>query len=505
MMNFTNTIQQLIESGSISSSLRKASGHSINTMVLQEGLHNLGFSKALGGNKKGASGIYDAKTAEAVKQFAERNGIISTGEKVSVALGKLMIKRYEFLDELRHLYDAAQDPKLLKAISQGSSAKVSIMVLQTILHELGYDEELNWNTYGADGDYGPSTVRAVKAFAEDSGIDSNGKRINKALVKKTLATFAGYYGSTWYKESIMVETENLSINESNKRVLVSDGTSSKEFVKYKRGMYTSGTQKTRSFINANRSALKKLGLTESAMNVMVAVSENEGNLDAINTWDNAILTFGMFQWTVGQGESQGELPSLIKKIKDADPNAFHQYFGQHGLDVSPKTSATNGYFTLNGGMLKKQGSKEVLRTPKWAFYFWKAGQDKIVQSIEVQHALSRINRFYRSPGFQVAGHNIADVISSEYGVGLLLDNHVNRPGYLKNCVQKAVEKVGLAGKNPSKWNTKDESKIIQAYLKIRETYGKWPMTDAAKRARVTRKYVDKGIISAKRGSFKLGQ
>ena len=44
--------------------------------------------------------------------------------------------------------------------------------------------------------------------------------------------------------------------------------------------------------------------------------------------------------------------------------------------------------------------------------------------------------------------------------------------------------------------------LIDAYLGIRVTYGQSPMTDAEKRARVTKKYLANGIISDRRGSFK---
>ena len=77
-----------------------------------------------------------------------------------------------------------------------------------------------------------------------------------------------------------------------------------------------------------------------AMNVMVAVSKNEGNLDAINTWDNAFMTFGMFQWTIGASSDKGELAALVKKIKDVNLEKFTELFGNHGLDV---TSDTNHY------------------------------------------------------------------------------------------------------------------------------------------------------------------
>jgi hypothetical protein len=83
---------------------------------------------------------------------------------------------------------------------------------------------------------------------------------------------------------------------------------------------------------------------------------------------------------------------------------------------------------------------------------------------------------------------------------LLLDNHVNRPAYVKPCIEKAMNQTNL--KKPQNWGTVDERKLINTYLKIRETYGRYPMTDADKRADVTKKYLDKGIISDKRDSFK---
>jgi hypothetical protein len=83
---------------------------------------------------------------------------------------------------------------------------------------------------------------------------------------------------------------------------------------------------------------------------------------------------------------------------------------------------------------------------------------------------------------------------------LLLDNHVNRPAYVKPCIEKAMNQENLS--RPKNWSTAEERKLINAYLKIRETYGRSPMTDANRRADVTKKYLDNGIISDKRGSFK---
>jgi hypothetical protein len=189
----------------------------------------------------------------------------------------------------------------------------------------------------------------------------------------------------------------------------------------------------------------------------------------------------------------------LKKIKTANSDLFFDYYGQYGLDVINVNDVT-GFFTLNGKKLSTSVDKEQLHSYDWVFYLWKSGQDPLVKSIEIQHALSRLNRFYKDDNVKVNGHFISDLVSSEYGVGLLLDNHVNRPAYVKPCIEKAMNQTNL--QSPQNWGTAEEQKLINAYLKIRENYGKYPMTDANKRADVTKKYLDNGIISDKRGSFK---
>jgi hypothetical protein len=379
-----------------------------------------------------------------------------------------------------------------------------VAALQTLLNEMGFGAELNWPKYGADGNYGGGTTKALKAFARQEAIRSDGRTLTTELARRIIDRLRNFYGPNWAEDRAPAEktTTEVSVREAvesgKSRIYVSLAGNEVRFTKFKRGVYVFGQRKPLDFIHANRLSLSDRGLTDSAINVMAAVSENEGNLDAVNTWDNSFMTFGMFQWTAGAASDPGELPALLRKIKMADEAVFEKYYGQHGLDIVG-TDEISGFFTLKGQQLAAPSQKELLRAYEWAFYFWFSGQDPVVQTIEIQHALSRINTFYRSNSYRVRGHFVADLITSEYGVGLVLDNHVNRPGYIKPCLEKAMDQTGLA--NPQNWDTTDEGKLIDAYLKIRETHGRYPMTDAAKRAAVTKKYLDNGIISEKRGSF----
>lgn len=500
-MTDRETIQKLIADQTLESVLRRGSRSKDAIRALQNLLHELGFGAVLNWDKYGADGFYGDSSVAAVKAFAERNDLSGNGEMVTKAIAVTLLARFEILDDLRHLYNAVQENKVEQLFYKGSPHSTAVVVLQTLLHELGFDVELNWERYGADGDYGGSTARAVEAFAERNGMRSDGTQLTKELARKIIDRFKNYYGDDWARDGQI--SVKLSIRETieggRTRVYISDGTVEKKFTRYKNGLYTVGDQKVIDFVNTERASLSSLGLTDSAINIMVAVSENEGNLDAVNTWDNSFMTFGMFQWTIGTGDNPGELPALLKKIKEGHPEVFQKYFGRHGLDVID-TDGIRGYLTLNGKKLAGSSDKESLRTYDWAFYFRLSGQDPVVKTVQIQHALSRIDTFYKSDQYKVNGHYIADLVTSEYGVGLVLDNHVNRPGYIKGCLQEAMNRVRLPA-DPKEWGTAEECRLIDAYLSIRETYGSTPMTDARKRAEVTKKYLTDGAISDERGSF----
>lgn len=298
----------------------------------------------------------------------------------------------------------------------------------------------------------------------------------------------------------------LRITEGDTSVTVSDGVDTMEFGRHKLGLFTYGSLSIEAFIADNRAALKAMGMTDSGLNIMIGVSVNEGNLDAINTWDGAFMTFGCFQWTLGVGDGPGELPALFKKIRRADPDVFERYYGVHGIDVWSKTHDTHGHLTLHGQLVDTAFEKAQFRKPEWCFRFWKAGQDEVVQAVSVDHAYSRLGTFARSPDYQVNGHDIVDIVASEYGMALVLDNHVNRPAFIAGCLSDAVSAAGLAHKHPKDWSTADERRMIDRYLAIRQTYRSaetGPMTDAYNRGERTRGYLAKGILSEERGSFEF--
>jgi len=398
-----------------------------------------------------------------------------------------------------------------------------VQELQQLLNELGYGEVLQFNTLGADGYYGQTVVNAVGTYCHHNGIPSDGMSVSPHMMQHMLQranagqgnTGAGLSGSSSFNRpqtppastgGFASAAGRLNLQDMGDRINVSDGSNQASFIKRNAGVVNYGSITLSQAIRANQSLIGSLGITTSALNVMESVSENEGKLDAVNTYDRAFLSFGVFQWTMGTDGGSGELPALLKKLKRSFPTQFQQYFGAYGLDVSSDTSDTSGYLVLNGNRIDSASEKEQFRSADWAYRFWLAGQSSQMQAVEIQHALGRLNKFYWNSSLAINGFTLSKIITSEYGVALLLDNHVNRPNWVQACVQQAMTKTGLY--DPSSWTTAEETQVLDAYLRIRATYttgSASPMTKANERAAVTKKYLYSNVISGERGSFRYSQ
>lgn len=483
----------LLQRENLSELLKKNSSAKKEITLLQTALYQLGYSEALKWDTFGADGDFGSATAAALSQFSQRIDLSFDGETVSKPLAKAIAHMLSYIQPLRLLHQILTSGKPESSLFRGSQATEAITALQIVLNEIGYGEQLDWERWGADGDYGGGTSKAVAAFASDQELSSDGSTVPTEILTAIIDKASTGLGPAWTQVAAPTA-------DTRRRVMLPAG-----FRSHKKGVYHVGNRRPEDFINSNPPQLANLKMSESLVRVMVAVSVNEGNLDAVNTWDNSFMTFGMFQWTLGARSDKGELPALLKKIKAQDETVFHQFFGQYGLGVSQEdTNTTYGYLTLDEQVIKASSQKEQLRTNQWAIRFFEAGQDPIVQAIQVEHAAARLLNFYWKETLKSTGDTLADVVTSEFGVALLLDNHVNRPGYVRRCVDKAMK--SMPNQDISTWDTPEEAALIKAYLRIRKTYPddgnpNRPMTDAAKRGERNIRLVNQNKLKTDRGSF----
>lgn len=267
---------------------------------------------------------------------------------------------------------------------------------------------------------------------------------------------------------------------------------------HKLGLFNYGATSLKRFFAEDPDAFP--ALPPSVLRVMQAVSDNEGKVEAINTWDNAILSCSLYQWTTAAGTAAGELPYALAFLKRDAPAAFQTYFGVLGIDVEVASGASTGFFRRDGQRLDTEAQKSPLRQHLWAYRFWRAAHDRDVRRAYVKAAIARIDRFYHRAVPALGNRPLSDFVSSEVGVAHILDQHVNRPGHVPQTLVTGVKSFIASGgsDDPRRWNDRDEQRVLALYLAARTGTS---MTDSAKRAASIEANVTAGLLSNRRGSF----
>ncbi|MBF0450087.1 MAG: SH3 domain-containing protein [Candidatus Magnetomorum sp.] len=274
--------------------------------------------------------------------------------------------------------------------------------------------------------------------------------------------------------------------------------------KFQEGIINSGETSIMAYIKQNAEK-HFFNTSPSVINVLKAVSPNQSNFEAINTSNDTFISFGIFQWSAGTSNNPGELPALLAHLKREKQKVFDKYFKSVGLDICDLKYPVNwppvGYFLLNNKRLNTEDQKEKLRDLNIIYRFWLAAHDDDMRHVQIKHAIARIKTFYQNEKLMIGRNIIEEIISSEYGVALLLDQFVYGPGQLLSCLESAVKilkKKGIS-KKPERWTSEDERELIKNYLKSRETV----MTDSNNRAGKIYVKVQSGELSNERHSFKM--
>ena len=197
-MSFTNILSILKKSNTLDH-LKKGSQNKEDIEDFQQVLYFLGFEKELNWATYGADGDYGNSTSKAVKSFAEKNRFQSDGTAISPALADIFIKRIDLLDEIQEIGQDLKDGSIEKLYKKRSKAKTEVAALQTLLNELGYGAELNWDKYQNDGDFGSSTSNALSAYLKSNGINENSDVLSSSTAQKIVDHFSKYYGEAWLK------------------------------------------------------------------------------------------------------------------------------------------------------------------------------------------------------------------------------------------------------------------------------------------------------------------
>jgi len=466
---------------------------------LRELLNDLGYGTELNWSKLGNSASFGTETSTAVSAFAKNNQQAFDNITVSPLLLTKMIQCYDALDGVRLLqrsYNQKQLPQAFNLYDPNNYGSLQLLLLLEVL-----------------GIYEPYIGVGLRTYLQRKGLPvSYSNQLNDSVASALLSDLLPRYGKDIdlherpIANTTPLPTRELSTVEFGQVIRVTDGIKEVAFSRKNEGLYTNGSLSVEKFIENNSATItQQYDLTPSALSIIKAISANEGHFDAINTYDSAFLSFGIFQWTLGKLNIKGELPALLKKIKTSFPAVFNNYFSTYGIDVSAQTNETIGTLLYNGSEVLDAPEKTVFRSPNLAYRFWRAGQDANVQAAQVEHAISRLKNFYWKESAQ--SYPINHLITSAYGVALLLDHHVNRPAWVKPCLELGIRNSGVS-LPPYAWTDADEQRVLAAYIDVRETYqepGHAPMTASRLRAQKIYKKVLESSLSDRRGSFQYSE
>ena len=223
-------------------------------------------------------------------------------------------------------------------------------------------------------------------------------------------------------------------------------------------------------------------ITENEKAILIAMSDNEGKMDAIQSYDSEVVTAGAMQKTFKDGaslEGKGELSAQLAKLRDEHPELYSNHMLSCGWSVEGNSSSAITYYfdalLTNGNKVTGRALKKLLREGCDASTFNHvinskplAGLLKVIslpEFLDIQ-VLDFIERLHSAESHTVTPSNIKirDYIKSDFGRAVVLDHSVNRPGYVKDNFKAALNNFHIKNPNVS-LNPHDWAELHETYEK----------------------------------------
>lgn len=191
-------------------------------------------------------------------------------------------------------------------------------------------------------------------------------------------------------------------------------------------------------------------VTQEEKDILVGMSENEGKLDSVQSYDSELLTVGAMQKTVNP-TGKGEFPIQVQEFKADHPEKYKELFEDCGWTVESNTMyykdpSDSAATKITGSALKtkiREGFKksEFKKKLKCAPLepIAKASLDKDFQAKQVKDFIDRLKNKVLPIKPKGYSYSLKDFLNSKLGKATALDHHINRPGYVKNDFGKALD------------------------------------------------------------------
>ncbi|WP_249188892.1 hypothetical protein [Burkholderia dolosa] len=247
------------------------------------------------------------------------------------------------------------------------------------------------------------------------------------------------------------------------------------------GPVFSGTKKLDKFTGWD-DLIAKSKATEDEKAIVIAMSSNEGNMDAVQAWDWQTFSAGAMQKTVTP-EGYGELPQQIWEFRNENPSLFEEIFGRCGWSVVQEEGPRIYYSSSDTGNRKITG-QELYDFIKKGFQEADSGFPKeskplasiahamINEEYQKKQVVDFIGRLHIAIAKKPSGYSnsASDFFLSRLGRALVLDQDVNAPGNVSMDLGASINALrarhtGL-GRDPTQWGgdrSQYEAELIEIY------------------------------------------
>ena len=131
-------------------------------------------------------------------------------------------------------------------------------------------------------------------------------------------------------------------------------------------------------------------VSSSRKKILKLIASFEGEFSTMNTWDRAVLTWGMVQWTGGR---KSDLTQALAVIKRSAPDAFAAHFQKYGLDIDEKTDELVITPPTGPQIRGDAAARAIQDSPELTAVMAAAGTNTDIQHGEIQAAVElEINR-----------------------------------------------------------------------------------------------------------------
>ncbi|WP_262421314.1 glycoside hydrolase family 19 protein [Paraburkholderia sp. UCT31] len=230
---------------------------------------------------------------------------------------------------------------------------------------------------------------------------------------------------------------------------------------YKGNLSLENSPAMRRFLDTGR-------MTEQEHRILVAMSQNEGNVDGVQAYDSEIFTAGACQKTVNP-TGAGEFTTQVAQFKAENEAAYQRLFAQCGWTIEEdsglkmyyqdseitggvKITGDELYKKLREGCTQATFGHSIKQKPLAAIAH--AIRDDEFQDKQVKDFVARL-RLVRTLTPVGYAHSLAEYFLTDLGHATALDEHVNRPSNVVKDTGKALDVFFHANptvkKDPSTW------------------------------------------------------